>query len=71
MDEAANFEQASQLRAYLAAADVAPMAQHPAYGTWRAWAQAHVDTLDPLQGRTAPFPLLPSFEIWRSERNAR
>lgn len=42
-----------------ATADVAPMAQHPAYATWRAWALAYIDTLDPLQGRTAPFRYCP------------
>jgi hypothetical protein len=55
---------AEAIRAYVAAADASPAAQHHDYAAWREWALEQADAIDPLVDGSIPFSRLPPIEQW-------
>lgn len=62
--QASRRQQAEAVRAYVLAADGSPTAEAGDYASWRAWALAEADALDPLLDGSAPFDRLPAIEDW-------
>ncbi len=62
--QAERHRQAEAIRAYIAAADAAPVAAGEDYVGWRAWALAEAEAMDPLLDGSAPFARLPPIEDW-------
>ncbi len=62
--QAERHRQAEAIRAYLAAADRAPLAARPDFAAWKAWALEQAEAMDPLKDGSAPFSRLPPIEEW-------